>query len=352
MKKNLEYKPIPFKDYRTAQRLLKQKQNLIFTDAFDNQIKELFLIKNHDYIGKPKIESFLTNDFKKHKKLNSNKYRFFYYPWNNHLVKIINKEEYLILKTNRNKNLITEKEQKILRNLRVAVFGMSVGSNIAFILTQTGISNSIIIADFDTLDTTNMNRIISGVHQIGLAKVIIAARKIYEDNPYAKVKIMSKGINDVNLETLLKNKQIDCIIEEIDDIKMKIKTRILAKKYKVPVIMVTDNGDGIVLHIERYDLGYNKIFNKDLSYWKSFTKKELTKEEIGKIIMVDIVGGINKVDPNMLKSVKRVINKELVSWPQLGSAALLGGVVATYAIKEIIKGNKEKYKVKYYNISI
>ena len=37
-------------------------------------------------------------------------------------------------------------------------------------------------------------------------------------------------------------------------------------KYKIPVIMITDNGDGVVLHVERYDLGHNKIFDKDLNF--------------------------------------------------------------------------------------
>jgi molybdopterin/thiamine biosynthesis adenylyltransferase len=338
---NNEYIPISidnneFEDF-------KSKKNSIFIDAFEYQIKELFFIKNTVFIGKDKEETYKTDKFKKFSEENRNNFKYFYYPWNNHLIKCINKEDYLSLKTNRNQDLITADEQKKLSNYRVAVLGMSVGSNIAFVLTQAGISNEITLADFDELDTTNLNRILAGVHQIGVNKTIIASRRIYEDNPYANVNIFPEGITNENLEELLKNKKIDCIVEEIDDIKIKIVTRQLALKYKIPVVMITDNGDGVVLHVERYDIGYDKIFHKDPSFWDDKIKREITKEIAGNMIMNDFLGGPQNVDPHMLASVGRVFKKELVSWSQLGSAAILGGVVATVAIKRIALGtSKEK----------
>lgn len=331
------FRPLIFKDEQEAKKTLPEKE-LTFVDAFSRQIKELFFIDNHSYIGANKEETYKTEDFKKYFDSKKDSFVFVYYPWNGHLVKCITAEDYFRLKTNRNQDLITADEQKSLSNFRVAVLGMSVGSNIAFVLTQAGISKEITLADFDELDTTNLNRILAGVHQIGTNKVVIAARRIYEDNPFSDVHIMPEGVNETNLEELLKNKKIDCIIEEIDDITVKIKTRILAIKYKVPVVMITDNGDGVVLHIERYDLGHNKIFSKDQEYFEEKLKGEMTKEKAGQMIMFDMVGGPEFVDPKMLASVKRVLAKELVSWSQLGSAAILGGVIATFVIKQIALG--------------
>ena len=68
--------------------------------------------------------------------------------------------------------------------------------------------------------------------------------------------------------------------------------------------------------------------------------------EAGDIIIHDIVGGPEKVDPKMLASVERVLKKELVSWSQLGSAALLGGVVTTIAIKRIVSHENTKLFIK------
>lgn len=353
MKKNgLEYKPVFIENEKLLKKFLKNNPHVVYVDAFISQLKELFFIENHKFIGENKKSVYKSKYFIEFLKKNKKAYIYVYFPWNNTLVKNITKNNYLILKTNRNQDLITKEEQKRLSNLKIGVFGMSVGSNIAFVLTQAGISNSITIADFDNLETTNLNRILGGVHQIGLNKTIVASRGIYEDNPFARVNLMQKGINEKNLEFLLKNKKLDCIIEEVDDFSVKVKVRILANKYKIPVIMITDNGDGVVLHIERYDLGYKKIFNKDFSYWKNLMKRKLNREEVGGIIINDIVGGEDKVDPNMIKSVKKVISKELVSWSQLGSAAILGGVVVTYAIKEIYKNNKKLYINKHYNISL
>lgn len=339
---NVEYKPSII-DGNSLKELINKKPNMVVVNAFSRQLRELFFIENTEFIGKNEEEVFKGEEFKKYCKDKENDFNHFYYPWNNHLVKCIEKDDYLSLKTNRNQDLITSEEQKKLRDFRVAVLGMSVGSNIAFVLTQAGISNKIVVADFDELDTTNLNRILAGVHQIGINKTIIAARRIYEDNPYADVHIRPEGISKDNLEELLKNKEVDCIIEEIDDIKVKIETRILALKYKVPVVMITDNGDGVVLHVERYDLGHDKIFHEDPSFWDDKIKGEMTKEIAGGIIMNNIVGGPQNVDPFMIKSVQRVFKKELVSWSQLGSAAILGGVVITIALKRIILGtNTEK----------
>lgn len=345
-------KPILIKDYKKVKELLKKNSQVTYVDAFSHQLKELFFIRNHKFIGEDKKKVFKDKAFLNFEKENASNFIHIYYPWNYTLVKSVTKNDYLELKTNRNRDLITEEEQKKLLNYKIGVFGMSVGSNIAFVLTQAGISNSITIADFDNLDTTNLNRILAGAHQIGLNKTTIASRHIYEDNPFAEVTLMKKGVNAKNLELLLKKKKLDCIVEEIDNFPIKIEVRLLALKYKIPVLMITDNGDGVVLHIERYDLGYNKIFNKDLSYWNNIMKKKLTREEVGGLIVNDIVGGVDKVDPNMIKSVKKVNNKELVSWSQLGSAAVLGGVIVTYAVKEILKNNKKLYITKHYTLSI
>lgn len=308
-----------------------------FVDAFDRQIKELFFIENGRFIGTDKEAAYASLDFAAYAESKKGSAIFVHYPWLDTTVKTVGKDDYLRLKTNRNQDLITKEEQACLRDYRVAVFGLSVGSNVAFTLTQAGMSNAIIIADFDELDTTNLNRIMAGAHQIGLNKAVIAARHIYEDNPFAEVDAHTEGINEDALRQLLDAKKIDCIIDEVDDMPFKVACRKLAMHYGVPVVMVTDNGDGVVLHVERYDLGLKTIFGKDPSHFDG-VRKSMSREEAGRFIMEDIVGGVDRVDPAMLRSVQRVLSKELVSWSQLGSAAILGGVAVTYALKQIALG--------------
>lgn len=308
---------------------------VVFNDVYPRQLKELFFLDHQAYIGQNKEQVYASEDFKKYSADKREDCNFIFYPWLNTVISCVREADYWRLKTNRNQDLITDSEQEILRTFRVGVLGMSVGSNIAFVLTQAGISNQIVLADFDELDTTNLNRILAGVHQVGLNKTVVAARRIYEDNPYAEITLLTEGVNQKNLEELLSAGRLDCLVEEIDEIGMKIETRRLAIKYRVPVVMITDNGDGVVLHVERYDLAYNKIFGREIAYWQEKMSGPMDKEKAGGIIINDIVGGIEHVDPKMIASVARVLKRELVSWSQLGSSAILGGVVANWAIKQI-----------------
>ncbi len=342
-------KPLYFESSEKVEEFLNQHSYITVVDAFDRQLKELFFIDNHSFIGQDKEEVYKTDDFKKYTDDKKDDFIHVYFPWNHHLIKTVKADNYYRLKTNRNDGLISPDLQKKLRDYKVAVLGMSVGSNIAFVMTQAGISNKIVLADFDELDTTNLNRILAGAHQIGINKTIIAARRIYEDNPFAEVTLLKDGVNEDNLEELLKAGKIDCIVEEIDDMPFKIHARLLAIKYKKAVLMVTDNGDGVVLHVERYDLGNTKIWGKDVEYFKKkLAAGPFTKEMAGKMIIGDIVGGPDKVDPNMMMAVPRVISKELVSWPQLGSAAILGGVVVTAMLKKVVSGESTDLDIRSY----
>jgi tRNA A37 threonylcarbamoyladenosine dehydratase len=318
--------------------LSKAKPHLSYIDAFSSQLRELFVVENKEFTAVPREEALKTPEFKRFCQRKRDNHVHIYFPWTERLVKCVESGDYFTLKTDRNQDLITAKEQKDLADYTVAILGMSVGSNIAFALTQAGISRKIILADPDSIETTNLNRILAGVDEIGINKAIFAARRIYEADPFSEVSVLTDGATEKTIEVLLRDNKVDCIVDEIDDIGLKIGLRKLALKYRVPVVMITDNGDGVVLHVERYDLGHDKIFGKDADYLQSKLRGPMSKDKAGEIIISDIVGGAEKVDPKMMKSVGKVLNHELVSWSQLGSAALLGAVMVTVAIKKIVLG--------------
>jgi len=333
----IDIKPIVFEDPSTVKKIINKHQDIYVNDAFERQIKELFFIDNLQFIGQDKTEVCKSPEFNKYRNKKKDDFLYVYYPWNYSLVKCVKEADYFRLKTNRNQDLITAEEQKRLRDYKVAVFGMSVGSNIAFVLTQSGISKNITIADFDELDTTNLNRIWAGVYQVGLNKCVIAARRIYEDNPYAKVSALTKGISSPQLENLLKSKKIDCIVEEIDNMLLKIEIRKLAIKYKTPVLMVTDNGDWAVLHIERYDLGYKKFFEKDVDYWRKRLRQYDPRKDFADIVINQIVGGPDKVDSRMLLSANKVKTSFVAA---IGKRCSFGGYCSNGCNKKDCAGRK------------
>src|SRR5579875_398147 len=54
-----------------------------------------------------------------------------YYPWSRRLVHLLDEEEFVEVRTNRNRYKITREEQENLRKRKIGVIGLSVGHSIA-----------------------------------------------------------------------------------------------------------------------------------------------------------------------------------------------------------------------------
>ena len=117
-----------------VEQLIEKKPDIGRCDAFSRQLKELFVVENPCLAAENKDRVFASDDFKKFIESKRELFSLFYYPWNQTIVKCCQAEDYFKLKTNRNQDLITALEQEKLYKAKVAVLGLSVGSNIAFTL--------------------------------------------------------------------------------------------------------------------------------------------------------------------------------------------------------------------------
>jgi len=129
-----------------------------------------------------------------------------YFPWSGVLLHTVKEEEYNAIRTNRNKNLITDKEQKKLFSSTIGIVGLSVGNTIALSLAYSGIGNTMKLAEHDTLDTSNLNRIRVGVSHVNFPKIEITAQQIYEINPYATLTLYAHGLNKKTLPEYIKKR--------------------------------------------------------------------------------------------------------------------------------------------------
>jgi hypothetical protein len=127
----------------------------------------------------------------------------------------------------------------------------------------------------------------------------------------------------------------------MDSLYLKIRVRILARKLKIPVVMATDNGDGILIDIERFDLEpHRPIFHGEIPEKDLLRIPEnISRKDAAKVI-VGLVGPKN-VAVTMKASLKE-LGKTLYTWPQLGTAAILAGCTATYVARKIICGERIK----------
>jgi len=313
----------------------------IFVKEGSSKLKRLKneATKTVDYYDQMKEELTQIRNLSGSKKKIKNG-QWLYYPWSKNLVRILSNEDYQELRTSRNKYLITPIEQKKLLNFKIGVLGMSVGNSITLSLVYTGISNNIKIADADSLDGSNLNRVRARLEDLGENKAVITAKQIYEVNPYAKIEVFTQKINEKNLVKFISN--LDLVIEEVDDFALKIKSRLLARKIGIPVVMITDNAEEVMVDIERYDLDNNyPLFHGLAGNLEKLKLDNLTKEQ--QVEIASKIVGKENITPRMRKSLSEV-GKTLVSWPQLATTVFAGGGIGAYVVKQIALGEEIKSK--------
>jgi hypothetical protein len=186
----------------------------------------------------------------------------------------------------------------------------------------------------DRLALTNTNRILAGADRLGMLKVEMAARAIYELNPYAEVELHPEGLSPENIEAFFSG--LDIVIDELDNLAVKYLIREQAKKHRIPVLMAADNGDNAVVDVERYDLTPDMPFFHGRMGEVSYDMlKNLDKFGIGKMITKHV--GSENVTERMQESLKEM-GKTIVSWPQLGGAAMVNGAAVAYCARKILNG--------------
>jgi len=62
------------------------------------------------------------------------------------------------------------------------------------VIAMEGLAGEIRLADFDTLELSNLNRIPASVLDLGVNKAVVAARRIAEIDPYLRVVVEPTGI--------------------------------------------------------------------------------------------------------------------------------------------------------------
>ncbi len=308
-------------------------------DTYKEQLEDLFLVRNPQYRFNKNYQEDFHEFIKKHSgdKTLERCGKWVYFPWNRTLVHFLDSYDHQEVRTARNKNIITKEEQDKFYGFKIGVAGLSVGSHGALTLAVMGGSKIMKLADPDTVSPSNLNRMRFDFMDIGVNKAELVGHYIYQLNPYAEIHLYTEGIKDDNLEDFLNG--LDLVVEELDDIEMKVKIRNEAKKRKIPVVMATDNGDNVILDVERFDLNpsmpvfYGALDGFDLKEIKKSPQKMF--EAMAKIIDVSLV------PPKVLSSILEV-GKTIYSWPQLATAATLSGVVLAYIIRRIALGEAVK----------
>lgn len=314
---------------------LRENQQIQILDEIKSQVAELIKLQNPSQNWSSETLMVAVEDF--FNEHNQDTYGVWvFYPWKSTLVHLLPEEDFIAVRTVRNKFKITQEEQDLLASKKIGIIGLSVGQSVAISLAMERSFGELRIADFDTLELGNMNRLRSSVVNLGIPKTTLVKREISEIDPFLKVIIYEDGITPENMHDFFtKSGQLDLLIEECDSLEVKIQARIKARSLGIPVLM--DTSDRGMVDIERFDLEPNRpLFHGLLS-------KLGTEEEILKIInqrksevLLTLVD-YEKVS-NRGKSSFFEIGKTITSWPQLGSSVIMGGAMCAHYARKILIG--------------
>ncbi|HEY6887942.1 MAG TPA: ThiF family adenylyltransferase, partial [Solirubrobacter sp.] len=172
-----------------------------------------------------------------------------FYPWSRRLVHVLPAPLHRELRLDRNRYAITEEEQERLGGLVVAVAGLSVGRAVVTTLAHEGIGGELRLADFDVLDLSNLNRVPGGVADVGVSKVVLAAREVAELDPYIRVTAFLQGVDEENIDAFVAG--ADVVVDECDGLEIKVALRERARAAGIPVVMATSHRG--MLDVERFD---------------------------------------------------------------------------------------------------
>ena len=259
-----------------------------------------------------------------------------YYPWSHRLVHLLEEAEFILVRTDRNRNKITRAEQERLMDLKVGVIGLSVGQSVCLTMALERTFGELRIADFDTLDLSNLNRIRSGLHMLGQCKAVNVAREIAELDPFLKVTVYTDGITEENMDRfLLEGGKLDVLVDECDSVGIKIRSRVRAKELGIPVVM--DTSDRGLIDIERFDLEPDRPIMHGLIAHLDVSKAMEARTQEEKLPYVIPMTGLDTLSKRMKASMLE-IDRTVTTWPQLATAVVLGGAVTGDVIRRMALG--------------
>ncbi|SDL73210.1 ThiF family adenylyltransferase [Nonomuraea jiangxiensis] len=244
-----------------------------------------------------------------------------YLPWTAQVAHLLPPDEYLRVVTDRNRNKITRAEQLLLRTKRVGVLGLSVGAEAAVTIAQEHLCGHLVLADYDRLELSNLNRLGAGHADIGQFKTRIAARRIAAIDPYLQVTLLEEAIDQDNVEDFLHG--LDLLVEECDGAAAKYDTRTAARRLGLNVVYAADERG--FLSVEPY------ATHPELPPFHGLVGPGLATSADRFTALVAWLGGLSALSARSQESVG-LIGTDLSGYPQLaGEARYAAGQIAHVA---------------------
>lgn len=292
-------------------------------DAIDRQAVELASVRFPDPASEDSRRDFVAALCAKEETLGF----WVYLPWERRVAHMLGPDEFFEVVTNRNRDKVTTEEQRRLRTMRIGVLGLSVGGEAAVTLAQEHLCGRIALADFDTLELANLNRIGASITELGQNKARITARRVARIDPYIDVEIFERGVTPDNVAEFLEG--LDLLVEECDDLQLKWDIRQLARARRLDVVYGGDERG--FLSVEPYRHAAELLPFHGRIPERPGGRSDYSTQRAFAAALTEWLGGWNSVSERSRSSIDQ-LGRSLCGYPQLaGEARVVAGQVAHVA---------------------
>jgi molybdopterin/thiamine biosynthesis adenylyltransferase len=307
-------------------------QAVVMVEAMEGQLEELAAVRSPAVSSADARRVFLESVLAEHGGIECYG-TWVFVPWERKIVHVLAREDFFDVLTNRNQDKITREEQLLLRTKSVGVVGLSIGAEVAVTVAQEHLCGRIVLADFDRLDLSNLNRLSAGIDDLGVNKAHLAARRIAKIDPYLEVVVCDDGITRENAGRYLGD--LDLLVDECDDLAMKYELREFARDRRINLVFAADERG--MLSIEPYahapDLAafHGRVRGPPPPREAFVSPKEFMQS------LTDWLGGWEQISERSRQSVNR-IGDTLCGYPQLASEPRLAAGQVGHVARRLLLG--------------
>jgi len=227
----------------------------------------------------------------------------------------------------RNIGWVTEDEQQLLRNKRIAIAGAGgVGGVHLLTLARLGIEN-FNISDFDDFEIHNFNRQAGAfMSTIGQQKVDVMEHMAKDINPNANIKSFPDGIFEHNVDEFLEG--VDLYVDALDFFALSARKTVFKKCYEknIPVITAAPLGMGAAF----------LCFMPGKMSFEQYFRFENKQTEDDQLIQFLIGLSPAMLQRSYLADISRVSFKEKRGPSTPMAVNLCAGIAETYALKILL----------------
>jgi nitroreductase len=230
----------------------------------------------------------------------------------------------------RNGGILNAKEQSALMALRVLIAGCgSVGGSAVEPLSRLGVG-SLVLADPDSYEISNLNRQLCVYADVGRLKVEVAAERARAINPLIQLAHEPAGVTEENVSSLLEG--VGVVFDAIDSTPPSLWIKYLlhrqAAERRIPVLLGVDLGGKPIVYVWDYRSDPRPFYGK---------AKESDFRDGREIDALRSYLSVTAIPTDFFAVIRERVGDDPAPWPQVAYCATSMGAVVSRIVIDLAR---------------